>query len=313
MNHRLVLASGALLLLAACESTPAPAPSRPPPSRPAAQGPAPTQTPPPAAGSAAFSAAEFGWSTKPGKGSIQGQVTYKAAGKSYVCSENGVVLSPETAWVRRRMEILYQSSDHATQPAAEPNLGPNLALGKPITSGAATCGSSESAAMAVDAKLKDNSKWCTGSAPRTLTVDLGSAQTVSSFVVKHAGLGGENTGWNTGAFTISTSTDNATWSTAVATTSMRNSRTYSPIPARTARYVRFEATTPTNNGDSAARIYELEVYGSSSAPSDLALRTTATAPGYYQFTFEPAAVVRNALEYADRAVTTSTIAVLPTP
>jgi hypothetical protein len=118
MNHRLVLASGALLLLAACESTPAPAPSRAgPPPRPAAQGPA--ATPPPAAGSAAFNAAEFAWSTKPGKGSVLGQVTYKAGGKAYVCSENGVVLSPETAWVRRRMEILYQSSDHATQPAAD--------------------------------------------------------------------------------------------------------------------------------------------------------------------------------------------------
>src|SRR6185295_6242175 len=38
--------------------------------------------------------------------------------------------------------------------------------------------------------------------------------------------------------------------------------------------------------------------------------TPATAPGYYRFTFEPAAVSRNALEYADRAVTTSAIAVL---
>jgi hypothetical protein len=37
--------------------------------------------------------------------------------------------------------------------------------------------------------------------------------------------------------------------------------------------------------------------------------TPATAPGYYQFTFEPAAVLRNVLEYADRAVTTSAIAV----
>jgi hypothetical protein len=38
--------------------------------------------------------------------------------------------------------------------------------------------------------------------------------------------------------------------------------------------------------------------------------TPATAPGYYQFTFEPAVVWRNALEYADRAATTSAIAVL---
>jgi len=118
MKHSLVLATGALLLLAACEST-APAPSRPPASRPSAQAPAPQAPPAAATGSAAFSAAEFGWSTKPGKGSVQGQVTYKAGGKAYVCSENGVVLSPETAWVRRRMEILYQSSDHATQPAGD--------------------------------------------------------------------------------------------------------------------------------------------------------------------------------------------------
>jgi hypothetical protein len=116
MNYRLILASGALMLLAACESTPAPGPSRPPP-RPTPQASAP---PPPAPGAnMACSAADFAWSTKPGKGQIQGQVAYKAGGKTFVCSENGVILSPETGWVRRRMEILYQSGDHATEPAGE--------------------------------------------------------------------------------------------------------------------------------------------------------------------------------------------------
>jgi hypothetical protein len=38
--------------------------------------------------------------------------------------------------------------------------------------------------------------------------------------------------------------------------------------------------------------------------------TPATAPSYYQFTFAPAAVFRNALTYADRAVTLSMAAVL---
>jgi hypothetical protein len=38
--------------------------------------------------------------------------------------------------------------------------------------------------------------------------------------------------------------------------------------------------------------------------------TPATAPGYYRFTFAPAVVARNALEYADRAATTSAIAVV---
>ena len=39
-------------------------------------------------------------------------------------------------------------------------------------------------------------------APSTCRSTWARAQNVSSFVVKHAGLGGESTGWNTGAFTI---------------------------------------------------------------------------------------------------------------
>jgi F5/8 type C domain/Glycosyl hydrolase family 92 len=184
--------------------------------------------------------------------------------------------SPST-WGTGSGDLPPSFGDGATQPAAEPDLGPDLALGKTATSGSAVCGTTETAAKAVDGVLKDNSKWCTGGTPHTLTVDLGSAQNVSSFVVKHAGLGGEQTGWNTGAFTIATSTDNTNWTTVVNVTGSRNSRTYAPIPARSARYVRIDASTPTNNATNAARIYELEVYGSSSAPVDLALRTAATA------------------------------------
>ena len=185
--------------------------------------------------------------------------------------------SSPSSWGTGAGDVPPSFGDGASQPAAEPDLGANLALGKTATSGSAECGSTETAAKAVDGRLQDNSKWCTGGTPHTLTVDLGSAQTVSSFVVKHAGLGGEQTGWNTGAYTIATSTDGSTWSTAVTVTGARNSRSYLPIPARTARYVRLDASTPANDGNTAARIYELEVYGSSSAPADLALRTTATA------------------------------------
>jgi hypothetical protein len=120
MKSRLILVSGAVLLLAACESTsttgPAPAPRPAAPSRPAAQAPAPTPAPMPGS---AFNAGDFAWSTKAGKGQIAGQVTYRAAGKTFVCSEQGVVLSPETPWVRRRMEILYLSAEHATLPLGE--------------------------------------------------------------------------------------------------------------------------------------------------------------------------------------------------
>ena len=46
------------------------------------------------------------------------------------------------------------------------------------------------------------------------------------------------------------------------------------------------------------------------ARSSTGAMTPATAPSYYQFTFAPAAVGRNALEYADRAMTVSAIAAL---
>jgi predicted alpha-1,2-mannosidase len=185
--------------------------------------------------------------------------------------------SPSSSWGTGPGDVPPSFGDGATQPAAEPDLGPDLALNKATTSGSAVCGTGEAAAKAVDGQLKDNSKWCTAGTPHTLTVDLGSAQTVSSFVLKHAGLGGERTNWNTGGYTIATSTDNSTWTTVVTASGVRQSRTYAPIPARTARYVRLDASTPANDGSGAARIYELEVYGSSSAPADLALRTTTTA------------------------------------
>jgi hypothetical protein len=164
-----------------------------------------------------------------------------------------------SAWGTGASDVPPSFNDGFTPPAAAPNLGTNLARNKATTSSAA-CASTETSNKAVDGSLANNSKWCSLTAGATLTVDLGSAQTVASFVVKHAGLGGENTGWNTGAFSIATSTDNATWTTAVTVSGSRASRTYHPVAARSARYVRLTVTTPTNNGNNAARIYELEVY-----------------------------------------------------
>lgn len=184
--------------------------------------------------------------------------------------------STASSWGTGADAVPPSFADGATQPPAEPDLGPNLALGAGVT-GSTGCSSAEAAGKALDGLIRGNSKWCSGTAPAVLTVDLGSSRNVSAFVVKHAGLGGENTGWNTGAYTIATSTDNVTYSQAVAVTGARNSRGYQPIPARAARYVRLTVNTPTNDGTNAARIYELEVYGASSAPPDLALRRTATA------------------------------------
>jgi len=180
-----------------------------------------------------------------------------------------------SGWGTGTGDVPPSFNDGFTPPPTAPNLGTNLAQGKPTTA-SPPCAASESSDKAVDGSLAGNSKWCSLTASAFLQVDLGSTQNVSSFVVKHAGLGGETTGWNTGAYTIATSTDGTNFTTAVTKSGMRSSRTLDTIPTRSARYVRLTTTTPTNNGNNAARIYELEVYGGS-GPTNVALNKAATA------------------------------------
>jgi hypothetical protein len=168
--------------------------------------------------------------------------------------------SPNKSWGISAADAPPSFNDGFTPPAPAPDLGRNLALGKPA-SGSATCAASESAAMAFDGVLMNNSKWCSLASPSFLQVDLGSNQTVTTFVIKHAALGGETTGWNTNAFSVQTSTDGVSFTTRVSVTGNQSSRTFHSISPATARFVRLNVTTPTSVGDAAARIYELEVYG----------------------------------------------------
>ncbi|SCL47859.1 GH92 family glycosyl hydrolase [Micromonospora chersina] len=181
-----------------------------------------------------------------------------------------------SAWGTDPADVPPSFGDGSTPPAAAPDLGTNLAAGRPA-SGSAACNTTEGPEKAFDARLGSASKWCSLAAgTKFLQVDLGANQTVRSFVVKHAGLGGETTGWNTGDFTIQTSTDGSAWTTRATVSGNRASRTYHPIPAVTARYVRLSITTATNNGNAAARIDEFEVYGTAGA-TNLALNRPATA------------------------------------
>ncbi|WP_412539037.1 GH92 family glycosyl hydrolase [Longispora sp. K20-0274] len=181
-----------------------------------------------------------------------------------------------SAWGTGAGDVPPSFDDGASPVPAAPALGTNLALGKATTS-SATCGATEGSDKAVDGSLANNSKWCSSASGAFLQVDLGSNQNVGQFVIQHAGLGGETTGWNTGGYTVATSTDGSTWSTAATVTGSRASRTYHSVAGRTARYVRLNITTPTNNGNTAARIYEFAVYGPSAAGANLALNRPATA------------------------------------
>ncbi len=103
---RLALASSLLLAVAACE-TAAPPPPPPPPGNAG----------PPSAN--VFRPADFSWSAVPGKGRIDGKLTFRNGQVTYSCAGAGVILTPETLWTRRRMTILYNSPNAAALPADE--------------------------------------------------------------------------------------------------------------------------------------------------------------------------------------------------
>ncbi|MEV6394646.1 GH92 family glycosyl hydrolase [Streptomyces sp. NPDC051907] len=146
------------------------------------------------------------------------------------------------------------------QPPAAADLGPNLAR-EGTASGSAPCGKDQSPDKATDGDL--TTKWCSTESASYLQVDLGTPQTVSSFVVKHAGLGAENTELNTKAFTIQTSTDGADFTPAATVSGSRDSRTHHTLSSPvTARYVKLAITQPTDKtNNNTSSIYELEVYG----------------------------------------------------
>lgn len=102
---RILPLAAALVLVAGCETTG----GGPPPP--------PTRTPPPSA--TVFRPGDFSWSAVPGRARIDGRLTHRAGAQRFTCAGAAVVLTPETPWTRRRMNILYKSSAYAALPAAE--------------------------------------------------------------------------------------------------------------------------------------------------------------------------------------------------
>jgi hypothetical protein len=102
---RLFTALALTTVLAACVPTLGPPP--------------PGYVPPAAPGEAAFRASEFDWSTAPGANTIVGRLAYVKPDTHYSCQGASVILTPETPWSRRRMEVLYLSAERAALPAEE--------------------------------------------------------------------------------------------------------------------------------------------------------------------------------------------------
>jgi lysophospholipase L1-like esterase len=148
----------------------------------------------------------------------------------------------------------------SAQPDAAPSALVNLALKQPASAAGNGCVAAESADRADDGVAAANSKWCAGGAGIFWQVDLGSTRTVSRVVVRHASAGGESVVYNTRDFRIQTSPDNATWQTRATVTGNADGITSSRFAAVAARYVRLIVDAGTQNGEAAARIYEVEAY-----------------------------------------------------
>lgn len=118
----------------------------------------------------------------------------------------------------------------------------------------------EAPQFAVDGDV--TKKWCaTGTPPHELTIDLGAEMTVSQIGISHAEAGGEGTDMNTKSYVLSVSTDGSEFTDVCSVTRNTAGTTLDTFAPVQARYVKLSVVKPTQGSDTAARIYEVEVYG----------------------------------------------------
>lgn len=118
----------------------------------------------------------------------------------------------------------------------------------------------ESPKYALDGDVK--SKWCAvGSAPHSLTIDLGDTKTIGELEISHAEAGGESSDMNTKSYSLEFSNDGENFTTLLSVDNNKDAVSKDAFPVTKARYVRLNIVNPTQGADSAARIYEVSVKG----------------------------------------------------
>ena len=118
----------------------------------------------------------------------------------------------------------------------------------------------EAPQFAVDGDI--SKKWCaTGGAPHEITIDLGEVRSVSAVDISHAEAGGESADMNTKSYAIYVSEDGGAFEEVRSVTRNTAGTTHDTFAPVNARFVKFVVNKPTQGSDSAARIYEIEVYG----------------------------------------------------
>lgn len=144
----------------------------------------------------------------------------------------------------------------------------NIAYSKATFSSGAACTTTETTNKAVDGTVANNSKWClSSSGDKWIRVNLGQNYDITRWVVKHAGAGGENVSYNTKDFKLQKSPDGLTnWTDVDQVTGNTENTTDRNVPFAS-QHVRLFITN--SGSDDAARIYEIEIYGTGSSISKL--------------------------------------------
>ena len=139
----------------------------------------------------------------------------------------------------------------------------NLAIGKEVTSSGSEAG--EDASMAVDGD--ERTKWChvDGLSGEWIQVDLGENYDIQRWNAKFAGVQ-EDIKYNPRDFVIQASSDGKSWTDIAKIYGNTKSSCGRNTESISARYVRLEMLTSTQNNDGGARLYELEVWGRDDKP-----------------------------------------------
>ncbi|GAA6397570.1 discoidin domain-containing protein [Solibaculum mannosilyticum] len=181
------------------------------------------------------------------------------------------------SWVQayRTQEMIDWMFDQQAEPMV------NVALGADATASANF--TNEEPDKAVDGTVLDNSKWCGNSQanPDWIQLDLGETHTISRWVVRHAGAGGETSLLNSRDFTLQKSDNGIDWVDVDIVTDNVADVTDRYVPAFDARYIRLYITTKgSKSGDTAARVFELELYEkASSEPSPVTVQSVEDFEG----------------------------------
>lgn len=135
----------------------------------------------------------------------------------------------------------------------------NLALNKTATASGQTA-DAESPEKAIDGII--NTKWCTTNAGgQWMQIDLGKVSTLTEIVINHAEMGGEGSSLNTAAYYVEVSENGQDYKEVLRVEKNTAGLTEDPIAVTHGRYVKLWIDEPTQGGDNAARIYEVEVKG----------------------------------------------------